>query len=382
MFRGAAEAHIRKYIIKDRNWLDAVIGLPANVFYGTSIPTTILVFKKCREDQDHIIFIDASKQYENAKTKNALCPEHIEAIIDTYANRKTVDKRAYRAPLSEIAENDYNLNIPRYVDTFETEPEVNLTAVRNNSVILQKRELEASKLIESLCDGIGISAPVCNNIDIWTTFKRGLMQGLFSQTLRFKNDDGIDYPDWGNLPLRKLVKRSTKKNEDYSINRVLSNSAKNGIVDQTGYFDRTITTADNLDGYYVVEEGDFVYNPRVSISAPVGPIGRNKLGVGVMSPLYTVFRPDENIADYLEAYFMSQSWTEYVFRVSNVGARHDRMNITTGDFFEMPIPLPSPQEQNKISDIIFAVSSKIDAISKVVEKTYEFKQGVIQDMFL
>ena len=160
LFRGAAEAHIRKYIIKDRNWLDAVIGLPANVFYGTSIPTTILVFKKCREDQDHILFIDASEQYEKVKKDNILRPEHIATIIDTYAARESVDKLAYCASLAEVAENDYNLNIPRYVDTFEPEPGVDLAVVMRNLTEARAREQAADELISGFCAELGIEAPL------------------------------------------------------------------------------------------------------------------------------------------------------------------------------------------------------------------------------
>jgi len=160
LFRGAAEAHIRKYIIKDRNWLDAVIGLPANVFFGTSIPTTILVFKKCREDKDNILFVDASEQFEKVGKDNVLRPEHIEKIVDTYATRKTVDKLAYLASLSEITENDYNLNIPRYVDTFEPEPEVDLIAVTRAVATARSDEAKADAQIVAFCKELGIEAPL------------------------------------------------------------------------------------------------------------------------------------------------------------------------------------------------------------------------------
>ena len=131
LFRGAAEQTIRKYLIKDKNYLDAVIGLPANIFFGTSIPTTILIFKKCKETKD-VLFIDASNDYEKSKNKNALLPEHIDKIVETYEKRQTVDKYSYVASLDEIKENDYNLNIPRYVDTFEEEEPIDLDQVRKD----------------------------------------------------------------------------------------------------------------------------------------------------------------------------------------------------------------------------------------------------------
>lgn len=129
LFRGAAEGAIRKYLIEEKNYLDAVIGLPANIFYGTSIPTCILVFKKCRKYDDNVVFIDASSEFEKGKNQNHLTDENVEKIVSTYLSRETVDKYSYAATLEEIKENDYNLNIPRYVDTFEEEEPVDLEEI-------------------------------------------------------------------------------------------------------------------------------------------------------------------------------------------------------------------------------------------------------------
>ncbi len=129
LFRGAAEGVIRKYMIEQDNVLDAVIGLPANLFFGTSIPTTILVFKKNRPQTD-IFFIDASKEFEKGKNQNSLTQAHIDKILQTYEAREDVDKYAHVASLDEIKENDFNLNIPRYVDTFEPEPEIDINQVK------------------------------------------------------------------------------------------------------------------------------------------------------------------------------------------------------------------------------------------------------------
>ncbi len=121
LFRGGAEQHIRKYLIENKNFIDAVIGLPANIFYGTSIPTCILVFKKCRENPDDILFIDASgsDHYEKVKTQNVLRGKDIDLIIDTYRKRTELPKYSKKSLLEEIAKNDYNLNIPRYVDNLK-----------------------------------------------------------------------------------------------------------------------------------------------------------------------------------------------------------------------------------------------------------------------
>lgn len=159
LFRGAAEGHIRRYLIENRNYLDAVIGLPANLFYGTSIPTCIIVFKKCRENPNDILFIDASNEFTKVKTQNYLEDEHIDKIIQTYTNCETIDKYSYKASLEEIAENDYNLNIPRYVDTFEEEEPIDLAAVTAAIKQIDADMVEIDRKIAGYCAELGIESP-------------------------------------------------------------------------------------------------------------------------------------------------------------------------------------------------------------------------------
>lgn len=156
LFRGAAELHIRRYLIEQKNYLDAVIGLPANIFYGTSIPTCILVFKKCKEDPDHILFIDASREFEKVKNQNMLLEEHIDKIVDTYRNRTVIEKYSHLATLQEVAENDYNLNIPRYVDTFEEQEEIDLQAVMQEIKSLESKRAELDKEIDVYFKELGL----------------------------------------------------------------------------------------------------------------------------------------------------------------------------------------------------------------------------------
>ena len=156
LFRGASEGTIRKYLIKDKNYLDAVIGLPANIFYGTSIPTCILVFKKCRENEENIIFIDASKDFEPGKNQNRLRDEDVDKIIKTYIDRKEIEKYCHIAPLSEIEENDYNLNIPRYVDTFEEEDEIDIKAVQQELKEIDRQIAEVDKELNVYLKELGL----------------------------------------------------------------------------------------------------------------------------------------------------------------------------------------------------------------------------------
>jgi type I restriction enzyme M protein len=159
LFRGGAEGHIRQYLIEDRNYLDAVIGLPSNIFFGTSIPTCIMVFKKCRENSDDILFIDASNEFEKVGKQNILRQKHIDKIIDTYSNRKTIEKFSYVSNVDELVENEYNLNIPRYVDTFEEEEPVDLEKVSNDLQSLENEINDTDKTISDFCDELNIKLP-------------------------------------------------------------------------------------------------------------------------------------------------------------------------------------------------------------------------------
>ena len=161
LFRGSSEEVIRRYLINDLNYLDAVIGLPSNIFYGTGIPTCILVLKKCREQDDNIVFIDASGDDHFVKegNQNALREEDVELIVNTYRNRESIDKYSSVVTLEEIEENEYNLNIPRYVDTFEEEEDVDLDQVSSEIKSLEKDLSEINQTIQSFCKELKISTP-------------------------------------------------------------------------------------------------------------------------------------------------------------------------------------------------------------------------------
>ena len=150
LFRGAAEGVIRQYMIDIDNSLDAVVGLPANLFYGTGIPACILVFKKCREDKENILFIDASREFEKIKTQNVLTEENISKILTTFTNREEIEKYSRVVPITEIKENDYNLNIPRYIDTFEEEEPIDIDEVNRELKELELKIEEKHNLIEEM----------------------------------------------------------------------------------------------------------------------------------------------------------------------------------------------------------------------------------------
>ncbi|MEI6553374.1 MAG: type I restriction-modification system subunit M [bacterium] len=159
LFRSGAEGIIRKYIIEKQNYLDAVIGLPSNLFYGTSIPATVLVFKKCRREDEDVLFIDGSNGFEKRGNQNYLTDENLAKIFETYKSRKEIEKYSHKVKLKEIEENDYNLNIPRYVDTFEEEEIVDIKEVAKKLKELHTEEIGLQSKIAEFCAELGINKP-------------------------------------------------------------------------------------------------------------------------------------------------------------------------------------------------------------------------------
>ena len=155
--------------------------------------------------------------------------------------------------------------------------------------------------------------------------------------------------DWEQRKLNEIADKVTEKNKNNKFSEPFTNSAEQGIISQKDYFDREIVNDENLNGYYIVRKDDFIYNPRISVTAPVGPINRNRLGRnGVISPLYTVFRTHDIDNLYLEFYFKTTKWHRFMKLNGDSGARFDRFTISSTQFMEMPIPYPTLEEQRKI----------------------------------
>ena len=163
--------------------------------------------------------------------------------------------------------------------------------------------------------------------------------------IRFKGYED----DWEQRKLNEIADKVSEKNKNNEFSEPFTNSAEQGIISQKDYFDREIVNNENLDGYYIVRNDDFIYNPRISVTAPVGPINRNRLGRnGVMSPLYTVFRTHDIDNLYLEFYFKTTKWHCFMKLNGDSGARFDRFTISSTQFMKMPIPYPTLEEQRKI----------------------------------
>lgn len=282
---------------------------------------------------------------------------------------------------------DYNLNV--YLQPIVKKGAKNDMKVNNADVlkgdIFVPELTEQKKIADCLCSVDDLIAAQTRKVDALKTHKKGLMQQLFPRdgetqpSLRFP--EFREAGDWEEKPLGAIAKRITTKNVLLDQSRVLTNSAEFGIVDQGSYFEREIVTKSNLDGYYIVQAGDFVYNPRVSTHAPVGPISRNNLGKGVMSPLYTIFRFSTPNTDYFAHAFRTDVWHPYLKEMSNSGARHDRMSISTTAFMNLPIPIPSEIEQQRIADCLTSLDDLITAQTRKLEALKIHKKGLMQQLF-
>jgi type I restriction enzyme S subunit len=188
---------------------------------------------------------------------------------------------------------------------------------------------------------------------------------------------------WKSIKLKNISEKRTAKNRDFTYSLVMTNSAQNGIIPQTEHFDKDIAVSENIDGYFIVNYGDYVYNPRISVTAPCGPIRKNHLGeTGVMSPLYTAFKINNDKVDdkYVEYYFLSSAWYRYMKSIANYGARHDRMSITDEGFFSMPIPIPPLPEQQRIAEILTATDTLIATQEHLISAKQKQKRWLMQNL--
>ena len=215
--------------------------------------------------------------------------------------------------------------------------------------------------------------------------KAASLQSMFPQEgetvpeVRFKGFEG----EWNFSILKDFSKKITEKNRNRLYKETFTNSAELGVVSQRTYFDHDISNNENINGYYVIHPDDFVYNPRISVTAPVGPINRNLLNkTGIMSPLYCIFSVNNINKTYLEYFFKTNLWHKYIYINGNAGARFDRLSITDENFFNMPILTPSTEEQQKIASYFCNLDKQISLQTQRLEKLKQIKAACLDKMFV
>lgn len=215
--------------------------------------------------------------------------------------------------------------------------------------------------------------------------KAASLQSMFPQEgetvpkVRFKGFE----EEWNFSILKDFSRKITEKNRNRLYKETFTNSAELGVVSQRTYFDHDISNNENINGYYVIHPDDFVYNPRISVTAPVGPINRNLLNkTGIMSPLYCIFSVNNINKTYLEYFFKTNLWHKYIYINGNAGARFDRLSITDENFFNMPILIPSTEEQQKIASYFCNLDKQISLQTQRLEKLKQIKAACLDKMFV
>ena len=245
-----------------------------------------------------------------------------------------------------------------------------------------EEQKEVGEYFQSLDKLITLHHRKCEETKI---LKKYMLQKMFPQDgqkvpeIRFKGFT----EDWEQRKLNEIADKVSEKNKNNEFSEPFTNSAEQGIISQKDYFDREIVNNENLNGYYIVRNDDFIYNPRISVTAPVGPINRNRLGRnGVMSPLYTVFRTHDIDNLYLEFYFKTTKWHRFMKLNGDSGARFDRFTISSTQFMEMPIPYPTLEEQQKIGEYFDSFDNFITLHQRKCEELKNIKKFMLQNMFV
>ena len=263
-------------------------------------------------------------------------------------------------------------------------PAINSSDLSNIEIHVPSKLSEQQKIgafFQSIDDTIALHQ---RKLDLLKEQKKGFLQKMFPKNgakvpeIRFPGFTG----NWEQRKLEDISDKVTEKNKNNEFTETLTNSAEFGIINQREFFDKDISNEKNLNGYYIVREDDFVYNPRISNYAPVGPIKRNKLGrTGVMSPLYYVFRPHDIDKKFLEYFFGTTVWHKFMKLNGDSGARADRFAIKDSVFKTMPIPYPSIEEQKKVGKFFDDLNDTIALHQRKLDLLKETKKGFLQKMF-
>jgi type I restriction enzyme M protein len=383
LFRSGSEQHIRRYLIENRNYLDAVIGLPANIFYGTSIPTCIMVFKKCKEHPDDVLFIDASQHFEKVKTQNVLREEHIDKIIDTYRNRTEEEKYSKRVTLQLIADNDYNLNIPRYIDIFEEEEIIDINEICDLLEKINNLSIKNDEKIFSICYELNIPKPIGNNIFLLEQYKKGMMKRIFSQELRFKDNDGNVYPDWEEKKLGEIF--YSEKGKGISKNKIVPNGNFECVLYgelYTKYNEviyNVVSKTNEVDGIKS-KVGDLLIPSSTTTTgidlANVTALNKNDVLLGGD---ITVLRTDNEINNVFYAYYLSNHKKE---EIASYAQGSTIVHLYYSHIKDMEIHLLSLSEQIKIANFLSAIDDKINHCKEQIVNTEVWKKGLLQQMFV
>ena len=394
LYRGGSEKHILKYLIENKNFLDAVIGLPENLFYGTTYTTCILVFKKCRESPNEILFIDASQHFEKVKKQNVLQQKDIDKIIDTYRNRKEESNYSRCIPITEIVKNDFNLNFPRYIDNFAKEELVDLKFVCDFLKKINEHSNETEKKLKKLCLELNIPAPEGNNIELLKLYQKGVMQRIFSQQLRFKDKDEKKFPKWEQLKFGSIYSYRTNnsfsrenlnyengifKNIHYGDIHIRFNTLFDITKERVPYINPSISTS-KIDETNFCKEGDLILADASEDYADVGKCIElvNLNNEKIVSGLHTILaRPDlKKLCKGFGGYMMKSSGVR--MQIMKIAQGTKVLGISPTRLSQIQLSIPSFEEQKRIVELLILINEKISYSLNQTERIEEYKKQLIK----
>ena len=385
----------------DNEWFSKKLDLVSNVTMGQSPDS-----KNYTDNPNDYILVQGNADMQNGRVVPRVWTTQITKLAEKGDLILSV-----RAPVGDIGKTDYNVVLGRGVaaikgneflfqlltkmkqshywskfSTGSTFESINSNDIKSAEIYLPSIEEQTAigSLFHTLDD---LLASYKVNLTNYQSLKANMLSKMFpkaGQTVPEIRLDGFE-GEWDEWKLSDISQKVTEKNKDNIYTETFTNSAEFGIINQRDFFDKDISNEKSLNTYYVVRNNDYVYNPRISNFAPVGPIKRNKLGrTGVMSPLYFVFRvTSSNIdLDFLETFFNTNTWHKFMKLNGDSGARADRFAIKASVFLNMPISIPSFSEQQSIGSYFSNLDQLITSYQEKITQLETLKKKLLQDMFI
>lgn len=371
LFRGDEESKIREELINKYNYIDAVIGLPANIFHGTKTPTCIVVLKKKRnENIDNICFIDASREFKKGDKLNYLEDSHIEKIVKTYTDRKDIPQFCHVASMDEVKNNEYKLNILAFVKLNQIDKNIDAKKSLESLIELQNKEDKVKNELDNYLYQLGIS-----------TFTPENLEKALSGKIRFKNSSGLNYSEWKDTTLSDILTERKEKNTGNL--RICSVAVIDGVVDQIQHLGRSYA-AEDTSKYNKVCFGDVVYTKSPTGEFPFGIVKQSQMDEDVVvSPLYGVFIPKTYyLGLLLHYYFLSPAnANNYLAPIIQKGAKNT-INITNDTFISKSVCLPTDQEeQEKLAKFIKVFEEYVSIAREKYIALSGVEGGILHNMF-
>lgn len=360
LYREGVETNLKKALIEKYNYLDGIIGLPKNIFYISKAPTCILIFKKNRKTNEKIIFIEAAKLYKKAPKRNLITDEHISQITDIYLERKEIKKLSKNIDKKEIFENNFNLNISKYIDGTVELPNQDIKKIildfKKNNELYNQNEKELFKI----CEKLKLPFPDTNNVNLLYNYKEAFRNDLFNKKINLGENI-----KWGDLNLSDLLQETFQKTIDKN-EEIYSVSVHKGLVNQIEHLGRSFA-AENTLNYNLVKPGDIVYTRSPTGEFPFGVIKQSKIYKSVLvSPLYGVYKPSTiELGNIIDFYFeLKENAYNYLHSIVNIGPKNT-ISISSDVFLSKKITVPEDTE------IIKLISLFINLLNKKINLIYE-----------